>query len=71
MRGCVYGLVFASLPTVVEEILAAGFVGQEPEGKALAADKIAASCQDFVLATLVHKLTLNYRYTTISDYLWR
>jgi len=51
---------------VVEEIFAAGFVGQEEEGKALAADEIAASCcQNFVLATLVHKLTLNYRYTTI------
>jgi len=46
---------------VVEEILTAGFIGQEPEGKAVAADEIAASCcQDFVLATLVHKLTLDY-----------
>jgi hypothetical protein len=57
---------------VVEEILAAGFVGQEEEGKALAADKIAASCrQNLVLSTLVHKLTLNYRYTTISARLLR
>jgi len=30
---------------VVEEILAAGFIGQEPEGKAVAADEIAASCR--------------------------
>ena len=50
---------------MVEEILAAGFVDQEEEGKALAADKIAASCrQHFVPLTLVHILTLNYRYTT-------
>jgi len=57
---------------VVEEILAAGFVGQQPESKALAADEIAASCrQNFVLATLAHKLTLNYRYITISVRLLR
>jgi hypothetical protein len=48
-------LVFASLPTVVEEILATGFVGQGEKGKALAADKIAASYrQNFVLDTLDH-----------------
>jgi hypothetical protein len=38
-------LVFGSLPAVVEEIFATGFVGEEEEGKAFAADKIAASCR--------------------------
>jgi hypothetical protein len=40
---------------VIEEIFAAGFVGQEEKGKALAADEIAASYrQNFVLDTLDH-----------------
>jgi len=52
---------------VVEEIFAAGFVGQKPEGKALAPDEIAVSCrQNFCAGYLAQKLTLNYRYTTIS-----
>jgi hypothetical protein len=57
---------------VIEEIFAAGFVGQEEEGKALVADEIAASGrQNFVQDILVHKLTSNYRYTTLSAHLLR
>jgi hypothetical protein len=43
---------------VVEEILAAGFVGEEEEGKALAADEIAATCRQNLVPDI---LVLNSR----------
>jgi len=45
-------LVFGILPTVIEEILPTGFIGEEEEGKALPADKFVASHRQlFVLGS--------------------